>query len=550
MARPRYAEMLVDRRRQLGLSITQASQVLRLKEQVLIAFEEGDFDRIPKSGYAQGMLSSYARYLGLNSREVVDQFSKDLYDYADERRRELRLEGTGAFRAFPGTDAGPYVESRGLLPTSGGLAGDMGAFSTTSQPHSRSQATPLVGSRRYVGTAGRSTESAVDGALGDYGQDRPYTMRQPASSRARSSQARAYARGNDTVTRRSYSRDAYERDQVTTRYAAESDYADDLRYDEGYDTFDTISGEDAAINPLRSAAGSRSQRTRRRSNGQRKTQAPSRQGGLVGTALNFLSDPSHLIPLVVVLLAVLLTGIIIFSVRSCTSTEQTTEDKTVPITSTETNEETTDKDKKDTTTDADSKTDTETAKTDEDAAKTDTKTTTEVKETKVIVSVESGMVSWLDIQCDGESKVADTITGPWSQTYTVHDTIIIEAGDTTAVTVTENGVRRQFETKTSGLGSITIQGTPEAEDKTSSDTKTDEGTTSSDTTSENAEGSDTQSTDTQESQSQESTTDTSEDEYLYEYNGYDIYYNAENDLYYFFDESGAKHNAANGEVIG
>ena len=32
MARPRYAEMLVDRRRQLGLSITQASQVLRLKE--------------------------------------------------------------------------------------------------------------------------------------------------------------------------------------------------------------------------------------------------------------------------------------------------------------------------------------------------------------------------------------------------------------------------------------------------------------------------------------------------------------------------------------
>ena len=40
MPRPRFSEMLVTRRRQLGLSISQASQVLRLKEQVLIAFEE------------------------------------------------------------------------------------------------------------------------------------------------------------------------------------------------------------------------------------------------------------------------------------------------------------------------------------------------------------------------------------------------------------------------------------------------------------------------------------------------------------------------------
>ena len=44
MPRPRFSEMLVERRRQLGLSITQASKILRLKEQALIAFEEGDFE--------------------------------------------------------------------------------------------------------------------------------------------------------------------------------------------------------------------------------------------------------------------------------------------------------------------------------------------------------------------------------------------------------------------------------------------------------------------------------------------------------------------------
>ena len=58
MARPRFSEMLLDRRRQLGLSAQQASKVLKLKELVLVAFEEGDWEHIPQSGYAQGMPGS------------------------------------------------------------------------------------------------------------------------------------------------------------------------------------------------------------------------------------------------------------------------------------------------------------------------------------------------------------------------------------------------------------------------------------------------------------------------------------------------------------
>ena len=48
MTRPRYSEMLVERRRSLGLSVKQAAQVLKLKEQVLVAFEEGDFENMPE----------------------------------------------------------------------------------------------------------------------------------------------------------------------------------------------------------------------------------------------------------------------------------------------------------------------------------------------------------------------------------------------------------------------------------------------------------------------------------------------------------------------
>ena len=81
MTRPRFSEILHDRRLEMGVSTAQASHVLRLKEQVLIAFEEGDFENIPKSGYAQGMLSSYARYLGLNPSAITDQFTRDLAEW-------------------------------------------------------------------------------------------------------------------------------------------------------------------------------------------------------------------------------------------------------------------------------------------------------------------------------------------------------------------------------------------------------------------------------------------------------------------------------------
>ena len=136
MPRPQFSEALVMRRHELGLSVSQASKILRLREDVLIAFEEGDFEHLPQSGYAQGMLSSYARYLGLNAREIVDLFQEDLYQYqhgtsSHELRRRTR--DTQAGRGVSGYDlpneAGSrpkaYVEYRPLLPTSGGPAGDV-----------------------------------------------------------------------------------------------------------------------------------------------------------------------------------------------------------------------------------------------------------------------------------------------------------------------------------------------------------------------------------------------------------------------------------------
>ena len=187
MDRPLFSDMLVERRRQLGLSIKQASNVLRLKEEVLIAFEEGDFDSIPKSGYAQGMLSSYARYLGLNAKTVVNQFSTDLFEHergagsheARRRSRQNRNADDGPLYETPQANAigrsgnRTYVESHGFLPTSGGFAGDMGDFATTSSPRPRYSSGGAVGpvsagSALYVAHTGlHQPDSAWEGATAE-----------------------------------------------------------------------------------------------------------------------------------------------------------------------------------------------------------------------------------------------------------------------------------------------------------------------------------------------------------------------------------------------
>ena len=120
--------------------------MLKLKVQVLVAFEEGDFGSIPKSGYAQGMLSSYARYLGLNPRQIVDQFQEDLYEYTngvsshDLRRRARASRGSSSDPTYevPLRTPSNLPQPSHLLPDNP-ILGDTGEFDTTSSVRSRGQ---------------------------------------------------------------------------------------------------------------------------------------------------------------------------------------------------------------------------------------------------------------------------------------------------------------------------------------------------------------------------------------------------------------------------
>lgn len=519
MPRPRFSEMLLQRRRQLGLTCEQASRILKLREDVLVAFEEGDFESMPQSGYAQGMLSSYARYLGLNAREVVDLFQEELYEYVNgsgshELRRRTR--DTIAGRGISGYDvvneAGSrpkaYVEYHGLLPTAGGPAGDMGNFATVTPARPR-QSVPLAG-------LGPSAVAAY--GRDDYGrqhthQQRPYNSGQPYEARQQRSTARRRANGQrrpqsdpagrllregqqgvvdrdrDLVSPRGRAGQArtqrlYQRDDVSTRSVSRGEYRDDLRYDgvaSPYERASTISGRRSSRNI---ASVERPNVRRRQSSGRsggqsgRRRQQP-RRGGIAGVLDAILADRRSALLLLLVVLAAVLTLILVFSVRSCTGSNQTaqTGGKTVNVTTTQSSDQELSQDSGSdaekgggtvssadsaqgsastgttTATDATASGDTAAGETQADAAATP-------EQTVVQVSLASGEASWVEVTVDGKSVVADNLTGTWSQTYTVTDSISIQVSNVDAVTVTNNGKKVGFSSKTSGLGTITIKGTP------------------------------------------------------------------------------------------
>lgn len=508
MARPRFSELLLNRRRQLGLSAQQASKVLKLKELVLVAFEEGDWEHIPQSGYAQGMLSSYARYLGLNPRTVVDLFQEELYEHVNgtanhELRRHTRDVQSGrgmtGYDVLNEADSRPkaYVEYHGLLPTSGGPAGDMGDFATTSGARPRQSGVPLSSNRVSVDSAYSHTEYVYGhpNNVQRGGSSRQTTRQRgqsgtrrrpdgdPTGRLLRESQNGSGERSREDRASTRAQR-LYRHDDVSRRSVLPNEYDDDMRYDDRpnpYERASTISGRRSSRNIAN--VGHPNVRRRSATNTKRRHR---RRGGVLGLLDDFFADSRRVIFLVIIVLAVILTFIIVTSVSSCVHSDATQGTRTVAVTSADSSsgtgtttggDATTTGDATATDTTADTSTDTNS-----NAAATDSTATTTPTETNVTVTLASGQVSWIEVQCDGTSKVADTLTGPWSETYTVTDSITIQVSDPKSVQVTKNGETVNFDSRASGIGSVTIAGTPATAGTAAGTTSTDGVTTTTGTT--------------------------------------------------------------------
>ncbi len=470
-----------------------------MRESVLEAFEEGDFDHLPALGYAQGMVASYARYLGLDSRQITELYEREHAEYV-----------AGVTGRAPSGIASLRDEPRFHDPASATSPVRTSSMNPTSLPSGRSdlgrdgygmrgdaQRAPYD----YRGEQRRLPASSQDDGYRDsregrgyrssYGSyrdesfaDRRYTTRNPnggydrtrrANQAERARRARAGEESYGSWSDSGYGRDRGRAlpspgDTVTTRRVQSDRYRDDLRFD----------GEARAYRPSSTRAGRQSTRgfsAPERPNVRRRSNAPSDRDprsrgrrqqpqpkGLAGFVQGFLSDPRRAVALIGLVLVVLLVVIISFSVRSCASSKTSSEKvNVVTAVTSQTSAAAT------------------TASTLEqqvlsDAAEKQAASSAAAasKETKVSVSVDDGATTWVEITCDGEQQVAESITGSWSAEYTVTKNIEIRVGDPSVVTVSKNGDRQVFSSKSAGVSTLTIQGTdPSATTDASTDDSSD-----------------------------------------------------------------------------
>jgi len=72
-----FGERLLEARRIKGETIEEVSNQLRIRPSIILAMETSNFSHMPHKGYARNMISSYARYLGLDSTRITEQFLKE-----------------------------------------------------------------------------------------------------------------------------------------------------------------------------------------------------------------------------------------------------------------------------------------------------------------------------------------------------------------------------------------------------------------------------------------------------------------------------------------
>ena len=67
-------ELLARQREQLGIPLADAARALNLRPAVVGGLEQDDYQEIPVAAYRRGYLRSYAKYLGMDDRLVLEAY--------------------------------------------------------------------------------------------------------------------------------------------------------------------------------------------------------------------------------------------------------------------------------------------------------------------------------------------------------------------------------------------------------------------------------------------------------------------------------------------
>ena len=498
----RFGDMLLEQRRRMGLSIQQVANTIKIRPQIIEFFETGNFASMPPRGYAQGMISSYARFLGLNPREVVNAYFDDLMAY----ERETSQQG-GRFQ-----DAAGYVNSRssvdngrflmvqggrstryGQRPQQAGYITETGSGEEIRSQRDRFRSTPMPEDRALPAARGVARDPRAGYGDGGY-SDRGY--RGVSSGRPRGGYADA-----DTT-------------QVTPRLRSQSrPYSQRPSAPRSGQRNYQGRGELAPRSGQRNMQRQGSYRGRSDNNRGRMPQGTGRGGSNRGRGGGRAPQNNSLDPRIVYAgigaVALLLIVLIVVLLRGCGSSAPESTPETPVGTKTTTKKsskktESVDEDTDETTDES----------TDSDAAKTTAKKE-ENEVTKVKISVAKGKTAWIEVKVDGKSVYGAQATGPFEQEYTPESSIEITTSKPSDVTVTKNGEKVRYDTKTSGVARVTIT-VPKKETTESKDGESSDGTDGTEST-DGTDETDARSTDGTDTATDGQTTPYSDD---YSYDSY------------------------------
>ena len=90
-------EQLRSAREDKNISLEDAAKDVKISKRYLKALEEGDYSDFPAQTYIKGFLTNYAKYLGLDPRAVLGQYSKlmlpkdEEFENSTPKRTQRRL---------------------------------------------------------------------------------------------------------------------------------------------------------------------------------------------------------------------------------------------------------------------------------------------------------------------------------------------------------------------------------------------------------------------------------------------------------------------------
>lgn len=175
-----FGEILREARIRRGMDLSTAARKLRVRADILVAIEEGDFARLPARGHAKSMVAAYARLVGVNPGEMTRRYLDEAYAFEVGRVRSrtpasAREASRGAARSSSRqrrSEEAPPSRSRDAR------AGERGGSYRPGT--ARGEAARTEGRQ---GRSGAGRERLSDRPLRTAGQGRLYEQSQVHSSR-------------------------------------------------------------------------------------------------------------------------------------------------------------------------------------------------------------------------------------------------------------------------------------------------------------------------------------------------------------------------------